>query len=118
MARTHGRRPAWRPGDLGRGAGRGARRTQPWLDRPCGRGRRLDPYVQHEHGHEQADEHECRDAGPSAHEAPPVARAVSRSAETLMPSFRKADATRARSSRPTSNCIPGSVRATIRTENV
>jgi hypothetical protein len=55
---------------------------------------------------------------PSVHEAPQVARLASSSAATLMPSERKADATRGRSSRPTSNCMPGGVRATMRTEKV
>src|SRR5207302_892496 len=38
-------------------------------------------------------------------------------AETLMPAVRNATATRARSSRPTSNCFPGCVRATIRMDS-
>jgi hypothetical protein len=36
----------------------------------------------------------------------------------MMPSVRNAAATSARISRPTSNCMPGSVRATMRSENV
>src|SRR5206468_3752175 len=81
-------------------------------------GRRAHQYVEGEHGQEQRGQHDGGRAGPAAHEAPPVARPVSSSAATMMPSRRKADATRARSSRPTSNWMPGSVRATIRTENV
>src|ERR1700756_5587327 len=113
MRRAGGRRGA---GGGRRGAGRGG-----WTRGRPGRsgGDRTHEDVQGEHSQEQPGQHDGRGARPPPpHEAPPVARPVSRAAGTLMPSRRKADATRARSSRPTSNCAPGSVRATIRTENV
>ena len=109
-------------GEVGVGAGvdavgeevaAGLRRT-----RRRGRGHRAHQDVERQHGQEQPGDHQGGGTRPAAHEAPPVARPVSSSAQTLMPSWRKADATRARSSRPTSNCTPGSVRATMRTENV
>src|SRR5262249_25243153 len=88
--------------------------------RPSGlnhaRGNRADQDVQREHGEEQPDDDQGGGARPQDHEAFPVAWPVSSSALTMVPSVRNAMATRARISRPTSNCMPGRVRATMRRE--
>ena len=71
--------------------------------------------VGHERHHEHGHENHGGATGSQVHGVVPVAASVSSSIGTRIPSWRSAAAIRPRRASPTRNCLPGRVRATMRT---